>query len=141
MTPDRTPPARVLLVDDDARLLALARLALAKEGIDVFTATSGAECLAALEAIDADLIVLDVVLPDMSGWEVVRRIRERSEVAVMLVTGRDSDVDKARGLDLGADDYLTKPFSFLEFEARVRALLRRVARQQRTAVAEYVRAG
>ena len=72
-----------------------------------------------------DLVILDIVLPDMSGWELLRQIRETDNCLVMLLSGRDSDIDKARGLDLGADDYLTKPFSFLEFEARVRALLRR----------------
>ena len=64
-------------------------------------------------------------MPDLLGWEVVRRIREGSDVPILMLSGRDSDVDKVRGLDLGADDYLTKPFTFLEFEARVRALLRR----------------
>ncbi len=126
------PPDRVLIVDDDPRLLALARLALAKEGIEVVTAECGEDCLRAVGGDEGlDLVVLDVVLPDLSGWEVLRRVRERSDVAVMLVTGRDSDVDKARGLDLGADDYLTKPFSFLEFEARVRALLRRARDRNR----------
>lgn len=128
MTPQPAP--RVLIVDDDARLVALARLALAKEGMEVLAAGCGAEGLAALEAGNGatDLVVLDVVLPDLSGWEVLRRIRELGEVPVMMLTGRDSDVDKARGLDLGADDYVTKPFSFVEFEARVRALLRRRVR-------------
>jgi two-component system copper resistance phosphate regulon response regulator CusR len=74
------------------------------------------------------LVILDVVMPDLSGWETLRRIRQFSQVSVMLLSGRASDVDKARGLDLGADDYLTKPFSYLEFEARVRALLRRTRR-------------
>ena len=117
--------ARVLLVDDDERLLALARLALAKEGVDAETATTAMDGLAHLDRGDFDLVVLDVVLPDLSGWETLRRIRVDSDVPVMLLTARDSDLDKARGLDLGADDYLTKPFSLLEFEARVRALLRR----------------
>ncbi|MDQ4126636.1 MAG: response regulator transcription factor [Actinomycetota bacterium] len=116
---------RVLLVDDDEQLLALARLALSRNGVEVETAGTSGEALDLLEDTATDLVVLDVVLPDISGWEVLRRIREQSDVAVMLLSGRDSDVDKARGLDLGADDYLTKPFSFLEFEARVRALLRR----------------
>jgi DNA-binding response OmpR family regulator len=116
---------RVLVVDDDAPLAAIVALALAKEGIDVRTEQTAAACLNALDDPGPDLVLLDVVLPDMSGWEVLRRIRERSDVPVMLLTGRDSDVDKARGLDLGADDYLTKPFSFMELEARVRALLRR----------------
>ncbi|MDQ3317325.1 MAG: response regulator [Actinomycetota bacterium] len=116
---------RVLVVDDDEQLLALARLALSRNGIEVETSKTSEEALDLLQNEATDLVVLDVVLPDVSGWEVLRRIREESDVAVMLLSGRDSDVDKARGLDLGADDYLTKPFSFLEFEARVRALLRR----------------
>jgi len=112
-------------VDDDEKLLALARLALSRNGVEVETVATSEEALRLLGEDEPDLVVLDVVLPDISGWEVLRRIREESGVAVMLLSGRDSDVDKARGLDLGADDYLTKPFSFLEFEARVRALLRR----------------
>jgi DNA-binding response OmpR family regulator len=117
-------PYRVLVIDDDDRLVALARLALTKDGIEVMSASTGAEGLTML-ASSPDLVILDIVLPDISGWETLRRIREASSVAVMLLSGRDTDVDKARGLDLGADDYLTKPFSFLEFGARVRALLRR----------------
>ena len=116
---------RVLMIDDDERVLALARLMLAKDGVIVETASSAAEGLAKLAETPPDLVILDVIMPDLTGWEALRRIRASSDVAVMLLSGRDSDVDKARGLDLGADDYLTKPFSFLEFEARVRALLRR----------------
>ena len=115
----------VIVVDDDERLLALARLALQKQGIRVSTAATAEEGRHLIGADPPDLVILDIVLPDMSGWEVLRRIRETDDCLVMLLSGRDSDIDKARGLDLGADDYLTKPFSFLEFEARVRALLRR----------------
>jgi DNA-binding response OmpR family regulator len=115
----------VLVVDDDERLLALARLALQKQGVRVSTAATAEEGRKLIGADPPDLVILDIVLPDMSGWEVLRRIRETDNCLVMLLSGRDSDIDKARGLDLGADDYLTKPFSFLEFEARVRALLRR----------------
>jgi DNA-binding response OmpR family regulator len=122
---ETAPAGRVLVIDDDERVLALVRLALAKDGLDVETATTAASGLALVGRSPVALIILDVVLPDVSGWEALRRIRERSGVPVMLLTGRGSDVDKARGLDLGADDYLTKPFSFLELEARVRALLRR----------------
>jgi DNA-binding response OmpR family regulator len=104
----------------------LVQLALSKNGIGVETATTSADALEMFSDLKPDLVILEVVMPDLSGWEVLRRIREASDVAVMLLSGRNSDVDKARGLDLGADDYLTKPFSFLEFEARVRALLRRV---------------
>jgi DNA-binding response OmpR family regulator len=130
MQADRSPDrVRVLLVDDDAPLLALVRLALAKEGLEVTAVESGRGCLDAFRnGHRPGLVILDVVLPDMSGWEVLRRLREESDVPVMLLSGRDSDVDKARGLDIGADDYLTKPFSFLELEARVRALLRRAHR-------------
>jgi DNA-binding response OmpR family regulator len=116
---------KVLVVDDDERLLALARLSLSRNGVEVETAATSADALETFGDLKPDLVILDIVMPDLSGWEVLRRIRESSDVAVMLLSGRDSDVDKARGLDLGADDYLTKPFSFLEFEARVRALLRR----------------
>lgn len=125
MSGNGTEPYRVLVIDDDERFLALARLSLAKNGVEVETATTSSGGLALHEEYSPDLVILDVVMPDMLGWEVLRRIRESSDVPVMLLSGRDSDVDKARGLDLGADDYLTKPFSFMEFEARVRALLRR----------------
>src|SRR5215203_3428649 len=120
---------RVLVVDGEENLLALDRLALSKHGFEVETATSASDALGMMGDRPPDLVVLDVVLQDLSGWELLRRVRASSdEVAIMLLTGRDSDVDKARGLDLGADDYLTKPFSLLEFEARVRALLRRIRR-------------
>jgi DNA-binding response OmpR family regulator len=121
----RTGQGRVLIIDDDEKLLALATLALSKHGIRVETFASATAGLAKLREFRADLVILDIVMPDLSGWETLRRIRVSSDVPVMLLSARDSDVDKARGLDLGADDYLTKPFSFLEFEARVRALLRR----------------
>ncbi len=116
---------RVLIIDDDETMLALARIALAKHGIEVVTAATAHDGLAQLGTNSPDLVVTDIVLPDLSGWEVVRRIREQADVRIMVLSGRDSDVDKARGPDLGADDYLPKPFSLLEFEARVRALLRR----------------
>ena len=126
------PEHVVALVDDDEHVLALAALALAKHGIGVVSTTRAGAALDLVLSQDPDLLVLDIVMPDMSGWEVLRRVRDASGVPVLLLSGRDSDVDKARGLDLGADDYLTKPFSFLEFEARVRALLRR-GRPGRTA--------
>jgi DNA-binding response OmpR family regulator len=123
---DEARAYRVLLIDDDDTMLALARIALGKHGIEVETASSAADGLAKLDESVPDLVVTDIVLPDISGWEVVRRIREVTGVRVMVLSGRDTDIDKARGLDLGADDYLTKPFSLLEFEARVRAQLRRI---------------
>ena len=120
------------MVAGDEKLIALTRLSLAKNGLEVEAATTAYDGLATLDASAHDLVILDTVLPDLSGWEVLRRIRGSSEVPVMLLTRRTSDVDKARGLDLGADDYLTKPFSFLEFEARVRAL--RAGRGTRTRI-------
>src|SRR5690242_10706362 len=114
-----TAVRRVLVIDDDEKLLALARLALTKHGIEVATATTAEAGLELFAHERPDVVILDVVMPDLSGWEVLRRVRESDDVPVMLLSGRDTDVDKARGLDLGADDYLTKPFSFLEFEARV----------------------
>jgi two-component system response regulator MprA len=116
---------RVLVIDDDETVLALARLSLTKEGLQVETAPTAAAGLEQLERFRPHAVVCDVVLPDLLGWEVVRRIRETSDVPILLLSGRSSDVDKVRGLDLGADDYLTKPFTVMEFEARVRALLRR----------------
>ncbi|HET6662282.1 MAG TPA: response regulator transcription factor [Rubrobacter sp.] len=134
---------RVLVVAGDEKLIALTRLSLAKNGLEVEAATTAYDGLATLEDSPHDLVILDTELPDLSGWEVLRRIRGSSEVPVMLLTRRTSDVDKARGLDLGADDYLTKPFSFLEFEARVRALLRRTRNanpHQEHSAASYMRA-
>jgi DNA-binding response OmpR family regulator len=125
MVRDPVAGHHVVVVDDDERLLALARLALQKQGIRVSTVTTAKAAWELLVADAPDLMILDIVMPDMSGWELLRQIREKDDCLVMLLSGRDSDIDKARGLDLGADDYLTKPFSFLEFEARVRALLRR----------------
>jgi len=116
---------RVLVIDDDGQITALARLSLSRNGLDVETANSAEEGLALVESWSPDLVVCDVVMPDLLGWEVVRRIRQVNDVPVLMLSGRDSDVDRVRGLDLGADDYLTKPFTFIEFEARVRALLRR----------------
>lgn len=94
-------PYRVLVIDDDERLLALVHLSLAKNGVEVETATMAFEGLERFADSVPDLVILDVVTPDLLGWEVVRRIRSSSDVPVMILSGRDSDVDKARGLDLG----------------------------------------
>ena len=122
---------RLLAIDGDEVLLALLRLALGGDGVDVTTACGGRAGLAALEEYEPDLVVLDTVLPDLSGYEVLRRLRERSEVPVIVLSARDGDVDKVRAFELGADDYVTKPFSLPELEARVHAQLRRVRRWMR----------
>ena len=119
---------RVLAIDGDEVLLALLRLSLAGDGIDVTTACGGRPGLAALEEYEPNLVVLDTVLPDLSGYEVLRRLRERSDVPVIVLSARDGDVDKVRAFELGADDYVTKPFSLPELEARVHAQLRRLRR-------------
>ena len=135
----RSPSMRVLVIDGDEVLLALLRLALGGDGVDVTTAAGGRAGLAALEEHDPDLVVLDITLPDLSGYEVLRRLRERTDVPVIVLSGRDGHVDKVRAFELGADDYVTKPFSLPELEARVHAQLRRVRRWMRQEVA-HVRA-
>jgi DNA-binding response OmpR family regulator len=122
---------RVLAVDGDEVLLALLRLALSGDGVDVTTVSGGSAGLAAIEEHEPDLVVLDTVLPDLSGYEVLRRLRERSDVPAIVLSGRDGHVDKVRAFELGADDYVTKPFSLPELEARVHAQLRRVRRWMR----------
>jgi two-component system OmpR family response regulator len=117
---------RVLLVDDEVRLLAALRRGLVAEGFAVDTATTGGEGLELARLGDFDAVVLDVMLPGLSGSEVVRRLRaEGNWVPVLMLSAKDGERDQADGLDNGADDYLTKPFSFIVLLARIRALLRR----------------
>jgi DNA-binding response OmpR family regulator len=130
---------RVLAIDGDEVLLALLRLALGGDGVEVTTAPGGLAGLAALEEHEPDLVVLDITLPDLSGYEVLRRLRERTDAPVLVLSGRDGHVDKVRAFGLGADDYVTKPFSLPELEARVHAQLRRVRRWTRQEVS-YARA-
>ena len=115
----------VLAVDDEPGVLRLIKLELSTQGLRVITATDGEEGLRMAEQQRPDLIVLDIMMPDISGLEVMRRLRERSSVPIILLTAKDHDQDKVRGLDLGADDYLIKPFNPEELSARVRAVLRR----------------
>src|SRR3954464_2342290 len=122
---------RLLVIDGDEVLLALLRLALGGDGVEITTVCGGGSGLAAAEQYEPDLIVLDTVLPDLSGYEVLRRLRERADVPVIVLSGRDGHVDKVRAFELGADDYVTKPFSLPELEARVHAQLRRARRWMR----------
>ena len=116
---------RVLVVDDDPNIRSLLRLYLERERIRVSEAADGAEALEATRTTSYDLVLLDVMLPGIDGMEVCRRLRETSEVPIILLTARSGDSDKVVGLDLGADDYVVKPFSPRELMARVRARLRR----------------
>ena len=118
-------PETILIADDEANIRDLARLYLAMEGFRVRTAVVGA---AALEEVRRDppaLLVLDLMMPRMDGWEVCRRVRAEGNLPILMLTARDEDIDKIVGLEMGADDYLTKPFNPRELVARVRAILRR----------------
>lgn len=115
----------VLAVDDEAGILRLIKLELTTQGFRVVTAASGEEALRVAEEQRPDIALLDIVMPEMTGLEVMRRLRERSSIPVILLTAKGSESDKVRGLELGADDYLAKPFSPDELSARVRAVLRR----------------
>ncbi|WP_425099677.1 response regulator transcription factor [Tropicibacter sp. S64] len=116
---------KILLVDDDPRLRELVRMALERAEYAVVTAGDGQTALTHAGREAPDLIVLDVGLPEMDGFEVCRRIRAHSEVPILFLTARDDEVDRIVGLELGADDYVTKPFSPRELVARVRAILKR----------------
>ena len=120
---------RLLLVDDDAALVAVVASALAEEGFTVATAPNGLEGLKAFRADAPDLVLLDVLMPQMDGLELCRRLRAFSTVPVILLTSRGEEVDRITGLETGADDYVTKPFSVRELAARIRAIERRVHRE------------
>jgi two-component system response regulator CpxR len=115
----------ILVVDDDAELCTLLSEFLGREGFTVTTENNGRQGLEEASQRDHDLVVLDVMLPGMDGFEILRRLRERSKVPVIMLTARGEDVDRIVGLELGADDYLPKPFNPRELAARIRAILRR----------------
>jgi two-component system KDP operon response regulator KdpE len=119
----------VLAVDDEAGILRLIRLELSEQGFRVVVAADGEEAIRTFEQQRPDVVVLDIMLPDMSGLEVMRRLRERTNTPIILLTARDHDEDKVRGLELGADDYIVKPFNPQELTARVRAVMRRAVRE------------
>jgi len=117
----------ILVVDDEANIRELARMYLEKDGYRVDTVTNGREALAYIKQTPPTLVVLDLMLPEVDGWEVCRRVRTESSLPILMLTARDDDMDKIVGLEMGADDYLTKPFNPRELVARVRAILRRAA--------------
>ncbi len=122
---------RILVVDDEPLITDSLRYSLQREGFEVSVAHDGAEALRAAEADQPDLVVLDAIMPKMGGLEVCRRLRAVSAVPVIMLTARGEEADRVAGLELGADDYLAKPFSFRELLARIRANLRRVEIDQR----------
>jgi DNA-binding response OmpR family regulator len=118
-------PSTVLVVDDEQTVRDTVALRLEQDGHRIITAADGAEALRQYRSEKPDLILLDLMLPELSGIEITRIIRGESDVPILMLTARDSELDKVVGLELGADDYVTKPFSLRELQARVRALLRR----------------
>jgi two-component system, OmpR family, response regulator RegX3 len=118
-------PASVLLVDDDPGVLDVVAFTLRREGYSVDEETDGTAALEAARARGYDIVILDVMLPEMSGTEVCRALRAESDVPILMLTARDAEADRVIGLELGADDYVTKPFSSAELLSRVRAILRR----------------
>jgi DNA-binding response OmpR family regulator len=117
--------ARILLVDDEQSIQTLLSYPLRKDGYDVVQATDGREALDRFAEQSFDLVVLDVMMPQLDGLEVCRRLRARSAVPIIMLTAKAEEIDKVVGLELGADDYITKPFSMREFRSRVKAALRR----------------
>ena len=121
---------KVLIVDDETNIVQLAKLYLERDNFLVTAVGDGLEALEAIQRQHPDLVVLDLMLPGLDGFEICRRLREEgNQVPIIMVTARDEDIDKILGLELGADDYLTKPFNPRELVARVRAVLRRRASQ------------
>ncbi|MBE2200976.1 MAG: response regulator transcription factor [Anaerolinea sp.] len=117
---------KILIADDEANIRELARLYLEQDGFQVTAVANGVQALAQIKQSPPDLLVLDLMMPEMDGWEVCRRLRMNSNLPILMLTARDDDIDKIVGLEMGADDYLTKPFNPRELVARVRAILRRV---------------
>jgi DNA-binding response OmpR family regulator len=134
--------ARILLVDDEQAVQTLLTYPLRKEGYEVIAAMDGQEALERFTEQRFDLVVLDVMLPKLDGVEVCRRLRTRSQVPIIMLTAKGDEIDKVVGLEMGADDYITKPFSVREFRSRVKAALRRGNMGGRgPAEAEPIRAG
>ena len=117
--------ARILLVDDEQSIQTLLSYPLRKDGYHVTSALDGSEALRRFEEGRFDLVILDLMLPQMGGVEVCRQLRSRSQVPIIMLTAKGSETDKVAGLEVGADDYITKPFSMREFRSRVKAALRR----------------
>jgi DNA-binding response OmpR family regulator len=135
--------ATILLVDDEESIQKLLTYPLEREGYRVIQARDGEEALRRFAEMPIDLVVLDVMLPKLDGLEVCRRLRTTSTVPIMMLTARDDEVDKVLGLELGADDYITKPFSIREFRSRIRAMLRRATQlsERRVSDDEPITAG
>src|ERR1041384_3811142 len=124
----------ILLVDDEQHIIDLAKMYLEQEGWKTTSATDGAVALQRILSEKPSLVVLDLMLPGLDGWEVCRRVRAQSDIPIIMLTARSDDIDKIVGLELGADDYMTKPFNPRELVARVKAILRRSDKKPTQAV-------
>ena len=131
---------KILIIDDDSTLLRFLQEYFSDEGYEVHTADRGQKGLREFYNSRPDIVVLDVMMPGMDGWEVSARLRELSDVPIIMLTAKSSESDKLRGFRLGVDDYLTKPFSFAELEARLRAVLIRTKHQRESSL-EALQAG
>lgn len=131
---------KILLVEDEKTLAKALKFNLEKEGFRVEVAFDGEEALNAMSGEEPDLVILDLMLPKIDGYEVCRSIRRSSDVPIIMLTARDEDIDKILGLELGADDYMTKPFNTRELLARIRAILRRTV-QQAAAARSFIKVG
>lgn len=118
---------KILVVDDDKNICELLRLYLEKEGYSVILCHDGQEAVVKFNALDPDLILLDIMLPSLDGWQVCREIRKKSNVPIIMLTAKGETFDKVLGLELGADDYVVKPFDTKEIVARIKAVLRRIS--------------
>ena len=125
-------PAHILIVDDDDRIRDLTKRFLTLKGFRVSAAADAAAARRLMENMTFDLAILDVMMPGIDGWTVCRQLRERSVVPILMLTALNEEVDRVLGLELGADDYLTKPFSRRELLARIKAMLRRIALDRTT---------
>jgi DNA-binding response OmpR family regulator len=139
--PSAATPNKIVIVDDDAAIRELASLYLGKEGYDVAFAVDGTSAFETIARERPSLVVLDLMLPGVSGYDVCKQVRATSNVPIIMLTARDDDVDKIVGLELGADDYLTKPFNPRELVARVKAVLRRADGATDRDTAHILRAG
>ena len=134
-------PTSILVVEDEGSIASFVSLYLKNAGYTVRSAANGSEALSQVAAQMPGLIVLDLMLPDIDGIEVCKRIRQRSDVPILMLTARDEDVDKIIGLEVGADDYLTKPFNPRELVARVKSILRRATPERRELESETIEHG
>jgi len=129
---------KILVVDDEKLIVKGIRFSLEQDGMEVDCAYDGEEALSKARGSEYDLILLDVMLPKMDGFEVCQQIRDFSNVPIVMLTARGDDMDKILGLEYGADDYITKPFNILEVKARIKAIMRRAGRSANPAVAERI---